>query len=92
MGLAQPEAERRVDDLTARAREKIARTRKAGTTLTFSAGATACSDWLWLGSRPTALHRRSCAVIARVAQEVVAMNRGGEFRELAGLQAFIFQE
>jgi hypothetical protein len=40
-GLAQPEAERRVDDVTARARENIARARKAGVILAFSAGAAA---------------------------------------------------
>jgi hypothetical protein len=40
-GLAQPEAERRVDDVTARARENIARARKSAVILAFSAGAAA---------------------------------------------------
>jgi hypothetical protein len=40
-GLAQPEAERRVDDVTTRARENIARVRKAGVILAFSVGAAA---------------------------------------------------
>ena len=40
-GLAQSEAERRVDDVTARARENIARARKSAVTLAFSAGAAA---------------------------------------------------
>jgi hypothetical protein len=38
-GLAQAEAERRVDDVTARARENIARARKSAVILAFSAGA-----------------------------------------------------
>ena len=40
-GLAQPEAERRVDDVTARARENIARARKSAVILAFCAGAAA---------------------------------------------------
>src|SRR5215207_227202 len=40
-GLAQPEAERRVDDVIARARENIARARKSAVILAFSTGAAA---------------------------------------------------
>src|SRR3954469_6051178 len=40
-GLAQPEAERRVDDVAARAKDNIARARRAGVILAFSAGAAA---------------------------------------------------
>jgi hypothetical protein len=40
-GLAQPEAERRVDDVIARARENIARARKSAVILAFSLGAAA---------------------------------------------------
>jgi hypothetical protein len=40
-GLAQPEADRRVEDVTARARENIARARKSAVILAFSAGAAA---------------------------------------------------
>jgi hypothetical protein len=40
-GLAQAEAERRVDDVIARARENIARARKSAVILAFSAGAAA---------------------------------------------------
>jgi len=40
-GLAQPEAERRVDEVTARARENITRARKSAVILAFSAGAAA---------------------------------------------------
>jgi hypothetical protein len=40
-GLAQPEAERRVDDVTARARENIRRARKSAVILAFSTGAAA---------------------------------------------------
>jgi len=40
-GLAQADAERRVDDITARARENIARARKSAVILAFSAGAAA---------------------------------------------------
>src|SRR5215204_6426711 len=40
-GLAQPEAERRVDDVIAPARENIARARKSAVILAFSAGAAA---------------------------------------------------
>src|SRR5215217_6576314 len=40
-GVAQPEAERRVDDVIARARENIARARKSAILLSFSTGAAA---------------------------------------------------
>jgi hypothetical protein len=40
-GLAQPDAERRVDDVTARARENISRARKSAVILAFSAAAAA---------------------------------------------------
>jgi hypothetical protein len=40
-GLAQPEAERRVEDVIARARENISRARKSAVILAFSAGAAA---------------------------------------------------
>jgi hypothetical protein len=40
-GLAQPEAERRVDDVIARARENIGRARKSAVILAFSSGAAA---------------------------------------------------
>jgi hypothetical protein len=40
-GLGQPEAERRVDDLIARAKENISRARKSAIILAFSAGASA---------------------------------------------------
>jgi hypothetical protein len=40
-GLAQPEAERRVDDVAARAKENIARARRAGVIMAFAAGAAA---------------------------------------------------
>jgi hypothetical protein len=40
-GLAQPEAERRVDDVAARAKENIARARRAGVIVAFAAGASA---------------------------------------------------
>jgi hypothetical protein len=40
-GLAQPEAERRVDDVIARARDNISRARKSAVILAFSAGAAA---------------------------------------------------
>jgi hypothetical protein len=35
-----------------RAKENIARARKAGVILAFGAGAARCSDWLWLGLQP----------------------------------------
>jgi hypothetical protein len=38
-GLAQPEAERRVDDVAARAKENIARARRTGVIIAFAAGA-----------------------------------------------------
>jgi hypothetical protein len=38
-GLAQPEAERRVDDVAARAKENIARARRTGVIMAFAAGA-----------------------------------------------------
>jgi hypothetical protein len=40
-GLAQPDAERRVDDVAARAKENIARARKSAVILAFTAGAAA---------------------------------------------------
>jgi len=40
-GLGQPEAERRIDDVIARARENIARARKSAVILAFSTGAAA---------------------------------------------------
>jgi hypothetical protein len=40
-GLAQPEAERRVDDVAARAKENIARARRTGVIVAFAAGASA---------------------------------------------------
>jgi hypothetical protein len=40
-GLAQPDAERRVDDVAARAKENIARARKSAVILAFAAGAAA---------------------------------------------------
>jgi hypothetical protein len=40
-GLAQPEAERRVDDVNARARENVGRARKSAVIMAFSAGAAA---------------------------------------------------
>lgn len=40
-GLAQPEAERRVDDVAARAKENIARARRTGVIMAFAAGAAA---------------------------------------------------
>ena len=40
-GLAQPEAERRVDDVAARAKENIARARRTGVIIAFAAGAAA---------------------------------------------------
>jgi predicted transcriptional regulator len=40
-GLAQPDAERRVDEVAARAKENISRARRAAVILAFSAGAAA---------------------------------------------------
>jgi hypothetical protein len=40
-GLAQPDAERRVDDVAARAKENIARARRTGVIMAFAAGASA---------------------------------------------------
>jgi predicted transcriptional regulator len=40
-GLAQPDAERRVDEVAARAKENIARARRSAVILAFTAGAAA---------------------------------------------------
>ena len=58
-GLAQPEAERRVDDVTARARENIARARKSAVILAFSAGAAALIGLVaaWLAAIEGGRHR-----------------------------------
>jgi hypothetical protein len=40
-GLAQPEAERPIDDVAARAKENIARARRTGVIMAFAAGAAA---------------------------------------------------
>jgi hypothetical protein len=40
-GLAQPDAERRVDEVAARAKENIARARRSAVVLAFTAGAAA---------------------------------------------------
>ena len=51
-GLSQPDAERRVDDVAARAKENIARARKSAVILAFTAGAAALLAQPPPGSRP----------------------------------------
>jgi hypothetical protein len=60
-GVAQPEAERRVDDVIARARENIARARKSAILLSFSTGAAALLGLAiaWFAAIEGGTHRES---------------------------------
>jgi len=62
-GLAQPEAERRVDDVIARARENIARARKSAVILAFSLGAAAVLGLavVWFAAGEGGKHRDGTA-------------------------------
>jgi hypothetical protein len=66
-GLAQPDAERRVEDVIARARENISRARKSAFVMVFSAGAAAliglAAAWFAAGAGGKVWRRHASSLV-----------------------------